>query len=141
MKQEDEVITVNNRENIYTSSNLKNVICHQTGSNKIPTIITGIVKNSDIQKHSKTKSMPRCAKPDNSIKCDHKANIIGHSHLKGSAPKINQYLNTNFVVSSFIKPGANIKQILHSQEMEFKHLGKKDITVVNGGSNDLDNNT
>ena len=137
---QDEVITVNNRENIFTSSTLKNAICHQTGSNKIPTIINGIVKNSDIQKHSKTKSMPRRAKPDKSIKCDHKAHIIGDSHLKGSAPKINQYLNTNFVVSSCIKPGANIKQIVHSQETEFKHLGK-DIIVVNGGSNDLDNNT
>jgi len=63
------------------------------------------------------------------------------SHLKGSANNINQYLNTNFVVSSFIKHGANIKQILHSQESELKCLGKKDIIVVNGGSNDLDNNT
>jgi len=30
---------------------------------------------------------------------------------------------------------------VHSQETEFKCLGKKDIIVVNGGSNDLDNNT
>ena len=50
------------------------------------------------------------AKPDKSIKCDHKVHIIGESHIKGSTIKINQYLNTNFVVSSFIKPGANIKQ-------------------------------
>ena len=45
------------------------------------------------------------------------------------------------MVSSFIKPGANIKQIMHSQEAELQCLGKKDIIVVNGGSNDLDNNT
>jgi len=45
------------------------------------------------------------------------------------------------VVSSFIKPGANIKQIMHYQEIELKCLGKQDITVVNEGSNDLDNNT
>ena len=76
-----------------------------------------------------------------SIKCDHKVHIIGDSHLKGSAIKINQYLNTNFVVSSFIKPGTNIKQIVHSQELEFKCLGKKDISVINGGTNDLDNNS
>ena len=67
--------------------------------------------------------------------------IRGDSHLKGSAIKINQYLNTNFVVSSVIKPGANTKQIVHSQGMEFKHLGKKDIIVVNGGTNDLDCNS
>ena len=30
---------------------------------------------------------------------------------------------------------------MHSQERELKHLGKRDIIVVNGGSNDLDTNT
>jgi len=109
VNQEDEVITVNNSENIFTSSTLKNYICHQTSSNKIPMIINGVVKNSDIQKPSKTKSVLLHAKPDKSIKCNHKAYIIGDSHRKGSATKINQYLNTNFVVSTFIKPGANLK--------------------------------
>jgi len=107
--QEDEVITVNNSENIFTSSTLKNYINHQTGRKKIPMVINRVVKNSDIQKPSKTKSIPLYAKPDKFMKCDHKAYIIGDSHLKGSATKINQYLNTNFVVSIFIKPGANIK--------------------------------
>ena len=69
------------------------------------------------------------------------SHIIGDNQLKGSATKINQYLNTNVVVSSFIKPGANIKQIVHYQEGEFKCLGKKDIIVVNGETNDLENNT
>jgi len=67
--------------------------------------------------------------------------IIGDSHLKESAIKINQCLNTNFVVSSFIRPGASIRQIVHSQGMEFKCLGKKDISVINGWTNDLDNNS
>jgi hypothetical protein len=96
---------------------MKNAICHQTCSNKIPTIINGLVKNSNVQKPSKTKSKPQRAKPDKFIRCDHKVYIIGDSHLKGSATTINQYLNTNFVVSSFIKPGANVKQIMHSQEI------------------------
>jgi hypothetical protein len=109
VNQENEAITVNNSENIFRSSALKNDICHQTSSNKIPMIINGIVKNSDIQKPSKTKSIPLHAKPDKSIKCDHKAYITGDSHLKQSATKINQYLNTKFVVSSFIKPGTNVK--------------------------------
>jgi hypothetical protein len=45
------------------------------------------------------------------------------------------------VVSSFIKPGANVKQIVETQEMEFQCLGRKDLIVVNGGSNDLANNS
>jgi len=141
VNRENEVITVNNSENIFTSIALKNDFCHQTGRNKIPTIINGLVKNSDIQNTSETKSIPPHAKPDKSTICHHKAHIIGDSHLKGSATKINWYLNTNFVDFSFIKPRTNIKQTVHSQDTEFKCLGKKDIVVVNGGTNDLDNNT
>jgi hypothetical protein len=141
VNREDEVNTVNNSENISTSSTTKNAIRQQNGINKIPTIINERVNNSDIQNPSKTKFKPLRAKPDKSIKCDHKVYIIGDSHLKGSAIKINQYLNTNFVVSNFIKPGANIKQIVHSHEMEFKCLGKKDIIVLSGGRNDFDNNS
>jgi len=73
-------------------------------------------------------------------KCDHKVRIIGDSHLKGSAVRINQYLNTKFEVSSFIKPGACTNQLVHSQEEELLNLGKKYVTVINGGSNDIDNN-
>ena len=79
MNQEDEVITANNSENILTSSTMKNAVCHKIGSYKIPTIINEIVKNSDIQKPFKTKSKPQCAKPDKSIKCDHKVHINGES--------------------------------------------------------------
>jgi hypothetical protein len=45
------------------------------------------------------------------------------------------------VVSSFVKPGANVKQIVETQEIEFKCLGRKDFIVINGGSNDLANSS
>jgi len=141
VNREDEGITVNSKVNLSTTSTMKNATCQQNGINKIPTRIIGRDKNSEMQNPSKTKLKFLRAKPDKSIKCDHKVHIIGDSHIKGSAIKINLYLNTNFVVSSFIKPGTNIKQIVPSQEMEFKCLGKKNITVVNGGTNDLDNNS
>jgi hypothetical protein len=141
VNREVEVNTVNNKVNLSATSTMKNAIRQQNGINKIPTIINGRVKNSDMHNPSETKFKLLRAKPHKSIKCDHKVHIIGDSHHKGSAIKINQYLNTNFMVSSFIKPGVNIKQIVHSQEMEFKCLGKKDITVVSGGTNDLDNNS
>lgn len=73
-------------------------------------------------------------------KYDHKVKIIGDSHLKGSAARITQYLNTKFEVSSFIKPGARANQIVHSQEIEFRSLGRKDTIVINGGVNDIGNN-
>jgi hypothetical protein len=95
VNQKNEVMTVNNSENIFTSSTMKNAICHQTGSYKIPTIINGIVKNSDIHNLTKIKSKPQRDKPVKSIKCDHKVHIIGDSHLKGPVTKIDRYLNTN----------------------------------------------
>jgi len=66
--------------------------------------------------------------------------IIGDSHLKGSASRTSHYLNTKFEVCSFIKPGACTNHIVHSQEMDFVSLGRKDAIVVNGGTNDIGNN-
>jgi hypothetical protein len=40
--------------------------------------------------------------------------ILGDSHLRGSASKIDQYLNTKFEVCSWIKPGANAKEIVNT---------------------------
>ena len=70
---------------------------------------------------------------------EHKVKIIGDSHLKGSAVRINQYRNTKYKVTSFIKPGANINHLVHSQDNELKCLGKKDVILINGGTNDMDN--
>jgi lysophospholipase L1-like esterase len=65
--------------------------------------------------------------------------ILGDSHLKGSSTRINQYLNTKFEISSLIKPGACINQLVLSQENELNCLGKNDAIVINGGTNDIDN--
>jgi len=47
-----------------------------------------------------------------STKILHKVEIIGDSHLKGIASKINQYLNMKFKVCSLTKPGADTNQIV-----------------------------
>jgi hypothetical protein len=85
--------------------------------NKIPMIINGRVMNGEIKKPSWTIKKPACVPGKKINKCDHKLKIIGDSHLKGSAERINQYLNTKFEVSSFIKLGACTNQLVHFQEM------------------------
>ena len=95
---------------------------HPSDGNKVLTIINGRDTNGDIKKPSRTLVNSSHA-PDNNSKYDHKVKIIGDSHLKGSAARINQYLNTKFKVCNFIKPGAHTNQLVHSQEMEFKRLG------------------
>jgi hypothetical protein len=67
--------------------------------------------------------------------------IIGDSHLKSNSIKINQFLNTKFSVCNIIKPGASINQLVPSQEEELKDLGEKDVIVISGGTNDIDNNS
>jgi hypothetical protein len=80
--------------------------------------------------------------PSNKInKYEHRVKIIGDSHLKGNAARINQFLNTKFQLCSFIKPGSSANQLVHSQETEYMCLGRKDVIVINGGSNDSDRNS
>ena len=49
------------------------------------------------------------------------------------------HTHTHSSVSSFIKPGATINQLVSVQEKELKDLGKKDVIVISGGANDMDN--
>jgi hypothetical protein len=66
-----------------------------------------------------------------------KVEIIGDSHLKGSAVKINQYLNTKFKVCSLNKPGASTNQLVCPQTNNLKCLGKSDAIAISGGTNDI----
>jgi hypothetical protein len=115
----------------------KKPLTQQCTGPTIPTIVNGTVTHKPGIKIAKKV----CNTQSNSIVrlTEHKVKIIGNSHLKGSATRINQYLNTKYKLTSFIKPGANINHLVHSQDNELKCLGKKDIIVINGGTNDMDN--
>ena len=141
---ENQTVEINPMSNCEWSSatnSMKKNIIHPSAGNKIPTIINGRVTNVETKKPSSSlKNSSRV--PGNKInRYDHKVKIIGDSHLKGSAARISQYLNTKFEVCSFFKPGACTNQIVHSQEMEFMSLGRKDAIVINGGTNDIGNNS
>jgi lysophospholipase L1-like esterase len=64
--------------------------------------------------------------------------ILGDSHLRDSSMRVNQYLNSKFEVTGFIKPGATAQHIVSTQDKDLKYLGKKDVIVINGGANDMD---
>jgi hypothetical protein len=96
---------------------------------KIPTIINGTVRcNVKYAKYKKNTEHTR------------KVMLIGDSHLKEITTKVNQYLGTNVEVTGFIKPGATADQIVNSQIAAIECLGKQDLVVINGGSNNLENN-
>ena len=68
---------------------------------------------------------------------EHKVKIIGDNHLKGTATKTDQYVNTKFEICSWIKPGANMEELVDTLGRDLKCLGKKDVIVINGGANDI----
>lgn len=66
---------------------------------------------------------------------EHKLKIVGDSHLIGTEAKLNLHLKTKFEIFSWIKPGADKKELTDTLEKDFKCLGRKDVIVVNGGCN------
>jgi hypothetical protein len=70
----------------------KNNILSKKGF-KIPTLVNGHISESEVRNSEPT----------------HKVEIMGDSHLAGSAMNMNQFLNSKFSVTSLIKPGAPIK--------------------------------
>ena len=124
-----------------TTNSIKKNIIQPNAGNKIPTVINGRTTNVSTKTPSSLLKISSRVPGIKKNRFIHKVKIIGDSHLKGSATRISQYLNTKFEVCSFIKPGACTNQIVHSQEMEFMSLGSKDAIVTNGGTNDIGNNS
>jgi len=91
---------------------------HRIGM-KIPTIISGRLTHSDNWKPTLAKKETAHVPGTNLKNKEHKVKIVHDSHLRGTATKINQYLNTNFKVCSWIKPGANTEKIVDTLEKEF----------------------
>jgi hypothetical protein len=104
---------------------------HRMGM-KIPTIVGGRLTHSDNWKLTPAKKETTHVPGTILTNKEHKAKIVGDSHLRGTAAKIDQYLNMKFKVCSWIKPGANTEELVDT-----KCLGKKDVIVINGGANDI----
>jgi lysophospholipase L1-like esterase len=81
----------------------------------------------------------RVMKTDNKLREEHKHNIIimGDSHSRGSAVMLRDYLGSKFEVYGIIKPGASAAEIVAQTNKNYRHLTKKDVIVLFGGSNDV----
>ena len=63
--------------------------------------------------------------------------VIGDSHLKETATRIDQFLTSTFEVSSCIKPGAKMEELVGTMEKDCECLRKSDVIIINGGANDV----
>jgi len=68
-----------------------------------------------------------------SSESSHKVLLIGDSHARNCANPLQDNLNVDFKVISFVKPGANMKELVNTGINEIKALHSDDLVVVLGG--------
>jgi len=64
--------------------------------------------------------------------------IIGNNHFKGGFPRIGNYLSAKLEFGGFIKPGADLEDIVGKTVIDSFRLKKKnDVLVFSGGVSDV----
>lgn len=63
--------------------------------------------------------------------------ILADSHGRGCGSILSQYLNNNYDISSLVKPGAGIDEIVKMVNKQTAEFGENDWLIIMGGSNDV----
>jgi hypothetical protein len=66
--------------------------------------------------------------------------LLGDNHARKCASDLQHNLGHHFEVTSFVKPGATMEEIVSSSSESVKSLNRKDVLIVWGGSNDISRN-
>jgi len=66
--------------------------------------------------------------------------LLGDSHARKSATDLQHNLGDDYEVTIFVKPGAQMEEILSSTSENVKSLSDNDVLIVWGGSNDISRN-
>jgi len=122
-------------QNQETSTQNKN---QQKTGTKTPMIINGTITNSEDRNPIVKKKKRTHLLGSSRNNKEHKVKIIGDSHFREIAARIDQYLNTKFEVNSWVKPGATTEEITATLEKDLSCLGKTDVIAINGGANDTE---
>ena len=70
----------------------------------------------------------------------HKVLLIGDSHAKICSTLLQNDLGRDYKVSSFVKPGAQMNEIIKTARVEVKSLNSDDLVVLWEGVNDISKN-
>jgi hypothetical protein len=101
---------------------------HQSKGNKIPTIVNGILdshrefpsstykqeESTNVKCHQTKMRKTQCVKSLNKVK--HRVLIIGDSHARNCVNLLQDNLSVDFRDSSFVIPGAQLKEINTARE-------------------------
>ena len=101
---------------------------HSSKGNQIPTLVNGFI-DSYIE-------LPRVKRP---TYAKHKVLLIGDKHAKKCSTLLQNNFGTDYNVSSFVKPGAQMNEIMTARE-EVKSLNSDDLVLLWGGVNDISKN-
>jgi len=119
---EDENMVPHGRQEQYKSTLAQNTRDTETQKKtgiKIPTIINGRLSfNQNRSTTSTKKKKPTCASGPNPIIKEHKVKVVGDSHLKKTTTGIDQFLTSKFEMSSWIKPGAKMEELVGTMEKD-----------------------
>jgi hypothetical protein len=105
---------------ILSTKNITKVRKQHNSGVRIPTIINGRIINSGNRNPSLLMKKTTHVAGSKWINVDNNVRIIGDSHLRDTAARINQYFNAKFEVCGLIKPGANTKQLVDSLSTDFQ---------------------
>jgi len=124
----------------------------QVKGNKIITILNGVPDsyrkspsitynnevNPKVKSYQTRKVNTRSVESPNKGK--KKVIIIADSHIRNCATRLQENLNSKYIVFGFVKPGAQMKEISKSVNEELRSLKCDDFVVVWGGANDISKN-
>jgi hypothetical protein len=103
--------------------------------NEFPSIPSNNEGTAKVKLHHKKKL---CAQPVKSfIKAKSRVLIIGVSHARNCATRLQDILGSEFKVSSFVKPAAQMCEISKTARNEMQSMTSEDFVIVWGGSNDI----
>ena len=66
--------------------------------------------------------------------------IIGDSHARGCAGDLLHHVKQQYKVTGYIKPNAGLSELLHTAKSNISKFTKRDITIIIGGTNDIERN-
>jgi len=98
------------------------------------------LKENDVPPSLVQLSNPKLVKVKKPSAPKHKVLIFGDSHARDSASRLQPYLGDNYSVTSFVKPGAPMEEILTTADELRTSVRREDILIVWGGSNNISKN-
>ena len=94
--------------------------------------IHNLVKESAVEVINNKAKYAKCSK--------YKVLLMGDSHMRGSAARLNASLEARFEVCGVMKPGSNTASLIETAKGNVEKLTMNDFLIICSGTNDIDRN-